>query len=172
MEQINLQIPKISFKECKFLLMNNASHQERSNQFEEQNRRYIKAGYNENNTEYWQTFNVDNTCIEFGKTLFPKFSMSIIKQMPGQTIPSHLDTFFMFSVKNAVNPKDCVRVNIFLEDWKTGHYFEINENPILKWKKGDAVIVEIEEFHLSGNMGIEPKYTMQVTGVKNEFKRL
>lgn len=171
MEQINLKLPKLNFKEHKFSLMNNVDEQGRSNQFEEQNRQYVQAGYSENNTQYWQTFDVDDACIEFGRSLFPRFSMSVIKQMPGQTLPSHLDTFFTFSVNNGIEPKDCVRINIFLEDWKTGHYFEINETPVLQWKQGDAIMIEIEEPHLSGNMGMEPKYTMQVTGVKHEFKR-
>ena len=91
--------------------------------------------------------------------------------MPGQTLPSHVDTFYMISKKFDVAPEDCIRVNIFLEDWESGHYFEINNNPILQWKRGDAIIIEKDEPHLSANNGMKPKYTMQVTGVRDEFKR-
>ena len=91
-------------------------------------------------------------------------------QLSGQP-PSHVDTFYMVSKKFVVDPNECCRVNVFLEDWESGHYFEINETPVLQWQRGDAIIIEKDEPHLSGNFGMKPKYTMQITGVKNEFKR-
>jgi len=66
---------------------------------------------------------------------------------------------------------EIIRVNIFLEDWKTGHYFELNGNPILKWQAGDAIILDASKPHLSANAGIDPKFTMQITGLKDEFTR-
>ena len=96
----------------------------------------------------------------------------MIKQLPGQTIPLHTDTFHVLSSKLNVDPRDCIRILVFLEDWKTGHYFEINDRPILQWKKGDEVIINYGEKHLSGNMGIEPKYTLQITKNKNDYEKI
>ena len=94
-----------------------------------------------------------------------------MKQTPGHTLPLHVDTFYQFAEKNSIDPNKCCRLNIFLEDWQSGHYLEINGIPILNWQKGDAIIIYKDEPHLSGNMGMSDKYTMQITGVINEFKR-
>ena len=169
MNKIHLDLPLINYKNLSYQTMNNVVEMDRANGFEEQNRKFLSVGFTEKNTEYHQTFDVDDDTIQFGKNLFPRFSLSIIEQHPGQTIPAHLDTFFTFSLNNGVDPADCVRINVFLEDWKSGHYFEINETPVLHWKQGDAIIIRNNELHLSGNMGMQPKYTMQITGVWNEF---
>lgn len=170
MEVMNFNLPKINFNDLHYQSLDNVSSQGRSNTFEDQNKIFLNAGYNKYNSNYLQTFDVDENCIKFGNTVFPRFSMSIIKQYPGQTIPNHIDTFYTFALKNGILQEQCVRINIFLEDWKNGHYFEIKGKPVLQWKKGDAVMIYKNELHLSGNMGMEPKYTMQITGVWDEFK--
>ena len=171
MDKINLQLPKLNYKNLDWNRSDNVSYQGRSDKFEEQNNFYQKIGYTENNTEYFQTFDIGDDIKNFINTLFDRCSCSIFKQMPGQTLPQHTDTFYTFAEKNNINPKKCIRLNVFLEDWKTGHYFEINDTPVLQWKAGDAIIIEYDKPHLSGNMGLEPKYTMQITGIYDEFKR-
>lgn len=141
---------------------NNVVQKNRSDEYENQNILFSKIGYTEYNTEYYQAF-ID---------LFTDKSISVIKQLPGQTIPLHTDTFHVLSSKLNVDPRDCIRILVFLEDWKTGHYFEINDRPILQWKKGDEVIINYGEKHLSGNMGIEPKYTLQITKNKNDYEKI
>ena len=59
---------------------------------------------------------------------------------------------------------------IFLENWKSGHYFEIDGVPITNWTKGEYIFWEGDTPHMAANMGIEPRYTMQITGMKNESK--
>jgi hypothetical protein len=142
---------------------------DRADEFEKQNLQYIEAGYNHQNSMYYRAFEVDEDVHDFCRTLFPRYSVGIMKQPAGQTLPSHEDTFFKFASVHNVDPYECCRVNIFLEDWQSGHYFEINEKSVLHWKRGDAIIIRRDEPHLSGNMGMTTKYTMQVTGVYNEF---
>ena len=170
MEQIKIKLPKLVYKNLHWKSIDNVTYEGRSKEFEEQNKRYHLAGYNKENTKYQQAFPVTDDYVQFGATLFDRCTVAVMYQMPGQTLPSHVDTFFKISNDYGVDPNDCIRVNIFLEDWKSGHYFEINETPILHWKRGDAIIIEKDEPHLSANNGMVPKYTMQVTGVKNEFK--
>lgn len=86
-------------------------------------------------------------------------------------MPVHQDHYRKYCEVFKKNYEDVWRAVVFLEDWKSGHYFEINENPVLQWKRGDAIIIEKDEPHLSANNGMVPKYTMQITGVRNEFKR-
>ena len=57
------------------------------------------------------------------------------------------------------------KIKFFLENWKSGHYFEINDTPIVKWKKGDYVMRKNDVPHMAANLGRENRYTMQVTGI-------
>lgn len=171
MGKINLNLPNFDYKNCRWQKEDNVTLQGHAREFEEQNERYRNVGYTQYNSMYYRAFNVDLEIHNFCSTLFPRYSVGIMRQPPGQTLPSHDDTFYKFASVNNVDPYDCCRVNIFLEDWQSGHYFEINENPILQWKRGDAIIIARDEPHLSGNMGMTTKYTMQVTGVRNEFTR-
>lgn len=171
MDKITFNLPEFNYTDYKWIQEDNVTILDRASEFEQQNLRYIKAGYNHDNSMYFRAFEVDNDVHIFCRKLFPRYSVGIMKQPPGQTLPTHEDTFYKFASVHNVDPYECCRVNIFLEDWKSGHYFEINENSILQWKRGDAIIIERDEPHLSGNMGLDTKYTMQITGVKNELTR-
>lgn len=171
MGKVSLTLPNFNYKDYNWLKEDNVSSYGRSKEFEEQNELYRRIGFTRDNTTYYRAFEVDNDVHEFCKTLFPRYSVGILKQPPGQTLPSHEDTFFKFAEAHNVDPYKCCRVNVFLEDWQSGHYLEINETPVLQWKRGDAIIIKRNEPHLSGNMGMTSKYTMQITGVIDEFKR-
>jgi len=171
MGKINFDLPDFNYKNYKWIIEDNVTILGRSNSFEDQNVKNVEAGYTSQNSMYYRNFEVDGAVHDFCRTLFPRYSVGIMKQPPGQTLPVHTDTFFQFAKNNNVEPSSCCRVNIFLEDWQSGHYFEINENSVLHWKQGDAIIIKCNEPHLSGNMGMTNKYTMQVTGVIDEFKR-
>lgn len=171
MERINLKLPEFNYKNYNWIREDNVTIEDRASEFEQQNLRYIEAGYNHDNSMYYRAFEVDEAVHDFCRTLFAEYSVGIMKQPPGQTLPIHEDTFYKFAKVNNVDPYACCRVNIFLEDWQSGHYFEINQTPVLHWKRGDAIIIEHDEVHLSGNMGVSPKYTMQITGAKNELTR-
>ena len=142
-----------------------------SSEYDEQNIRYMKAGYTDKNTQYYQAFELPDEYHTFAKTIFSDYSLSVIKQMPGQTIPEHFDTFYKFCENNKCDKEDVCRLNFFLEDWKPGHYFEILYEPYTRWRKMNFKIIRYGNPHLSGNMGMEPKYTMQITGLYEEFKR-
>jgi hypothetical protein len=142
-----------------------------SSEYDEQNKIYLQWGFTEYNTEYYQQFELPDEFHKFAKSIFSNYSLSVIKQMPGQTIPEHIDTFYQFSLKNNCDRNDVCRLNFFLEDWKTGHYFEMDSEPVLKWKSMDFQVIRYGVPHLSGNNGKEPKYTMQITGLYDEFKR-
>jgi hypothetical protein len=54
-----------------------------------------------------------------------------------------------------------------MEDWKSGHYFEIDGKPLVQWKRGDYAIWNYDVPHMAFNMGIEPRYTIQITGMQS-----
>jgi hypothetical protein len=63
-----------------------------------------------------------------------------------------------------VEAEQMYRGIVFLEDWKSGHYFEIDGRPLMPWRAGDWVYWNNAVPHYAGNFGTEPRYTMQITG--------
>ena len=53
--------------------------------------------------------------------------------------------------------------DIFLEDWLPGHIFEIERTPVTNWKAGEYVLWQYDAEHMAANLGLEPRYTLQVT---------
>ena len=88
---------------------------------------------------------------------------------PGTTLPNHRDTYSRFrEIYNIENPKTIFRAVVFLENWQSGHYFEINEDPYVEWVAGETVIWRYDTQHLAANMGMTDRYTLQITGVPDE----
>ena len=88
------------------------------------------------------------------------------RMMPGTMLPTHIDKY-----KNYAKVVDLVgeeyrikRALIFLEDWQSGHYFELNGSPHLNWRAGDVQMWDHNVPHAAGNMGVTPRYTLQITG--------
>ena len=57
---------------------------------------------------------------------------------------------------------------VFLENWKTGHYFQLENDVYTYWRQGEYVEWSSEQAHMGANVGPEPRYTLQITGVPNE----
>jgi hypothetical protein len=53
---------------------------------------------------------------------------------------------------------------IFLEDWRSGHYFEINNYPIVRWIAGDTVLWQQSVAQVIANVGITPLRILKITG--------
>jgi hypothetical protein len=83
----------------------------------------------------------------------------------GQVISTHRDEFETYREKfNIKKRSDVERVVIFMEDWKSGHYFEIDNKPFVDWKAGDWVWWKGTVPHSASNIGVETRYTLQLTG--------
>ena len=97
---------------------------------------------------------------------FRHSSLSVYCMPPGTIMPEHRDYYTRYRKINNLNQNDKVgRFLIFLEDWKSGHYFELNRSPIVNWSKGDYYFWVEDSPHIAANIGIENRYTMQVTVV-------
>lgn len=121
--------------------------------------------YTKSKTKHYQVFGkVPQYIKKFAKDNFIKYSTSIIKQPPGNFIPNHRDRYWMFKQEHKVK-KDIIRYCVFLEDWKPGHYMDIEGKPIIKWKRGQFCILKEGIWHRGSNSGIEYKYTAQITGL-------
>ena len=96
--------------------------------------------------------------------------VSYYKMAPGDNLPYHSDTYkkyinlFNLQTRNM----QIWRYVFFVEDWKPGHIFEIANRPFSNWKAGDWVSWRYDVPHMAANLGIENRYTIQLTGVEIE----
>jgi len=122
--------------------------------------------YTKENSSIWQIYDEDSP--DWVHSLatqvpqdFTNSVVSVINIPPGQTIPYHCDKHYLLQKKYGQG--ETWRYLIMLEDWKKGHYFEIEDQPYVKWRAGDWVKIPQSAWHLAGNMGTDPFYSAQVT---------
>lgn len=94
-------------------------------------------------------------------------TVSSIEQPPGCVIPLHRDTFYQIGqlYPDRTDPK--VRANIYLEDWRLGHFIQYNDEVSTHWHQGEGFLWDSDVLHLGANAGMESKYTLQVSGFLN-----
>jgi hypothetical protein len=105
------------------------------------------------------------------RAVFPwrHFAWSVYRMAPGTTLPNHSDTYARFrEIYDIADPDTIFRAVVFLEPWQSGHYFEINEDPVVEWAAGETMIWRNDVPHLAANMGMTDRYTLQITGVPDE----
>ena len=96
---------------------------------------------------------------------FERFSWSFYRMAPGCVLPAHRDTYDRFKLIHGLETThSVVRTIVFLEDWASGHYLEMNGTPVTEWRAGDWVSWHGDFLHLAANMGRTNRYTLQLTG--------
>ena len=130
------------------------------------------ASYHEDNTRiqqlWWESTDIDYKKI--GNQLgIEVITISAILQPPGNVVTLHRDTFFKINNLYPNDTRKKVRANIYLEDWKPGHFINYqdkdkNWKTSTHWKAGEGFIWDSEHLHLSANAGLHPKFTLQVSG--------
>jgi hypothetical protein len=110
----------------------------------------------------------DHTQIDFadiGQQLgMEVITISSIMQPPGCVIPWHRDTFFQINNRYPDRTELKVRANVYLEDWKMGHFLQYDDTVATHWKAGDGFMWDSEVLHVGANAGMENKFTLQVSG--------
>lgn len=81
-----------------------------------------------------------------------------------EVMPPHKDHYQTYIKLFNADPKNIYRVLIMLEDWKPGHYLEIDGQGFVNWQAGDYFIWENFTPHAAANIGIDDRYTLQITG--------
>jgi hypothetical protein len=94
-----------------------------------------------------------------------KCGFVIYKMSTLEIMPVHVDHYHTYCKVFDVDRADVVRTIVFLEDWKPGHYSEIDGVGITNWKAGDYIQWQADVPHAAANIGIAPRYTLQITGV-------
>jgi hypothetical protein len=91
---------------------------------------------------------------------------SYYRMNTGTVLPTHQDLYLRYIQLFQLQGQEhrIRRAVIFLENWKPGHYAEYNDIPKVNWQAGDAVEWQYDLPHMAANLGIEPRYTLQITG--------
>ncbi len=92
-------------------------------------------------------------------------SFTFYKMETLDIMPPHKDVFTKYIHLNQCEPHSVRRILIMLEDWKPGHYFEIDGKGIIDWKAGDWFMWTGDVSHASSNIGVDDRYTLQITGI-------
>ena len=91
---------------------------------------------------------------------------SYYRMTTGTVLPTHGDLYLkyidLFDLKGR---KHTVRrAIVFLEDWQPGHYAEYMDQAYVNWKAGAVVEWAYNTPHMAANLGLTPRYTLQITG--------
>ena len=105
-------------------------------------------------------------------TRMDKAEVGIVRMQPGKFTVTHQDFYNSYrkrqEIKDIPNPevhKYVKRYWIPLEDWKSGHYYETNGQPIVGWKAGQVYTGPGDHPHLGANAGLDHRYFCTVTGL-------
>jgi hypothetical protein len=84
----------------------------------------------------------------------------------GTVMPVHSDLYKRYiEIFNLQGKERTIRrALVMLEDWKSGHYLELNGKPMVNWKAGDVFEWQYDTPHMAANIGLEDRYTLQITG--------
>jgi len=96
------------------------------------------------------------------------FAWCFYKLSPGRWVPPHKDHFVNYAKFYNISNKDKIKRSLlFLEDWKPGHVFGLDNQIILNWKANDSYTWNSNTQHWGGNFGEVARYTLQLTGTDN-----
>jgi hypothetical protein len=84
----------------------------------------------------------------------------------GTVLPMHQDTYKRYiELFNLQGQEHTIRrAIVFLEDWASGHYFDGINGPLVNWSAGTTVEWPYDTPHMAANIGLTPRYTLQITG--------
>lgn len=98
---------------------------------------------------------------------------AIHKMLPNKMLPLHKDKYSYYSSQLGVKDLNLiVRVIVFLEDFKLGHILQIEGTPVNQWRAGDYVMWQGQKSHVAANLGLEDRYTLQITGLIDKYQIL
>ena len=92
-------------------------------------------------------------------------TFTLYRMQTMDVMPVHIDHFSTYKNIFGINQDKVVRILVMLEDWKSGHYLEIDGQGITDWKAGDYFIWKNHVPHAASNIGKidDLRYTLQIT---------
>ena len=91
---------------------------------------------------------------------------SYYRMNTGTVLPTHGDLYLKYIDLYKLQGQEhrIRRAVVFLEDWKSGHYAEYLGVPLTQWTAGTVMEWSYDTPHMAANLGLEPRYTLQITG--------
>jgi len=92
--------------------------------------------------------------------------LAFYRMSTGTVMPVHGDLYKRYVELFNLEGKETSirRALMLLEDWKSGHYLEVAGKPYTCWRAGDTIEWAYNEPHMAANIGLEDRYTLQITG--------
>jgi hypothetical protein len=84
----------------------------------------------------------------------------------GTVMPVHQDRYVKYrNIFDLEGQEQLIkRAIVMLEDWQSGHYLEVNDRAVVNWRAGTVIEWTYDTPHMAANLGLEPRYTLQITG--------
>ena len=123
----------------------------------------LAAGYSDTGT-YFQMFDKTNCTFDIPAfhTCGRKMHWWIIKMMPGDFMPMHIDPHTKYE-------KNSSRFWMPLTDWVMGHIFVYEDQVITNYKAGDLwEYSDPTALHGAGNIGLTPRVILQISLYEEE----
>lgn len=92
--------------------------------------------------------------------------IAFYRMSTGTVMPVHQDLYKRYIELFDLAGKETTiyRALILLEDWKPGHYLEVDGKPYVNWKAGKTAEWHYDTPHMAANIGLEDRYSLQITG--------
>ena len=94
---------------------------------------------------------------------FKNMTFTFYKMSTLEIMPEHSDHYSTYIRLFEPKKQNIHRILVMLEDWKPGHYLEIDGVGIVNWIAGDYFIWKNDCKHAASNIGIEDRYSLQIT---------
>jgi hypothetical protein len=94
--------------------------------------------------------------------------LAFYRMRTGTVMPVHQDLYRRYiEIFNLQGQEHTIRrALVLLEDWKPGHYLEVDGVPYVDWPAGKTVEWVYDTPHSAANLGLEDRYTLQITGIQ------
>lgn len=136
---------------------------------EDQLGKWISAGHNIENTKIGVKQISNTSSFDNIKNQFPhikNIGICFHVLQPGNYLPEHRDQYSFFAKLHKIEClNDIERSVVFLEDHKSGHFLTVGNKVYSKWKAGDYVSWKGTTPHSAINLGVDSRYTLQITGL-------
>lgn len=91
---------------------------------------------------------------------------SYYRMTSGTVMPVHQDRYkkYIELFDLAGQEQTIRRALVMLESWKPGHYIEVMSRAYTDYTAGQVFEWTYDTPHMAANIGLEPRYTLQITG--------
>ena len=92
--------------------------------------------------------------------------IAFYRMKTGTVMPVHSDVYKRYIELFDLQGQEHTirRAIVLLESWQSGHYLEVDGKPYVSWSAGDTVEWIYDIPHMAANIGLNDRYTLQITG--------